>query len=61
VPLRLASAAVALLLLPLRPWAALAFTPVGFRLGGGWLGLPYAVLARVSPLAGTFPGLRPCV
>jgi hypothetical protein len=37
VPLRLASAAVALLLPPLRPWVALAFTPVGFRLLGGWL------------------------
>jgi hypothetical protein len=37
VPLRFASAAVALLLLPLRPWVALTFTPVGFRLGGGWL------------------------
>ena len=59
MPLRFASAAVALLLLPLRPWVALTFTPVGFRLGGGWLGLPYAVFTKVSPLAGTFPGLRP--
>ena len=47
----LASAAVARLLLALRPWLALAFTPVGFRaVGRQRLGSTSRLTARSKPL-----------